>query len=112
VRCLEVKDTGTLDRLFWCEQCRAKAMRRSARVGWLIGGVLTALLAVWIFTAVQPTRLLGGWIGILAAAFYLTARMVREIGYGAMRLMNRRAVEAVPPSNLPEQREQRPEDEV
>jgi hypothetical protein len=99
VRCLEVKDTSTLDRLFWCEACRERAIRRATRIGWGIGAAVAAVLAAWIFLVVQPSRdlILGGWIAIVVAAFYLASRISREVGYGAMRFRNRRAVDAVPP---------------
>lgn len=113
VRCLEVQDMALIDRIFWCESCRARAMRRATRIGRVVAFTLTTLLILWIALVVQPARdlILSAWIVAIAAAFYLAMRISREVAYGAMRLMNRRAVEAVPPSQLPE-REDRDEEEV
>lgn len=98
VRCLEVKDTAELDRLFWCQRCQERARRRAARWGWGVGALVAAGLAAWVYLVVQPVLLPGGWIGILAAALYLAHRIVREGVYGAMRLRNCRAVDAQPPA--------------
>ena len=69
--------------------------------GWAVAAAVTALLAVWIWVWVQPAMLMGVWLAILVAAFWLTAKLAREIGYGAMRFRNRGAVEAVPPDAPP-----------
>jgi hypothetical protein len=108
VRCLEVKDLALLDRLFWCDVCRRRALLRATRLGRAVGFAVTLLLALWIALVVQPARdlILGGWAAAVIAAFYLSVRITREVGYGVMRLLNRRAVEAVPPA-LPEEREPR-----
>jgi hypothetical protein len=47
---------------------------------------------------IQPSDLIiGGWIGVVAAALWIGSRMGREIAYGVLRFNNRKAVEAVPP---------------
>ena len=98
VRCLELRDTSELDRLFWCVTCRRRATDRAARVGFLVGALVAALLGVWIFVVVEPSAgLMGVWVAIIVAALYLAFRIAREVGYGWMRLKNRRAVEATPP---------------
>ena len=102
VRCLEVRDADELDRLLWCERCCALGRRRAMERGWVVGAVVTALLAVWIWLWVQPTLLMGVWLAILVAAFWLTSKIARELAYGVMRFRNRRAVEAVPPDTAPE----------
>ena len=106
VRCLEVKPKDELDRLLWCEGCVERAKARATRWGWAAGLLLAALLAVWIFVAVQPdpNLVLGGWIATVAAAFWIGSKVAREIGYGVQRYRNRRAVEAVPPSAAPSDR--------
>jgi bacteriorhodopsin len=103
IRCLEVKDMAVLDRLFWCEQCRERAMRRATRIGRIFAMAVTLLLVLWIAVFVQPDRdlILSAWVVAIAAMFYLSMRISREVAYGSMRLLNRRAVEAVPPSQLP-----------
>jgi hypothetical protein len=104
VRCLEVRDISELDRLFWCDDCRTRALTRAARWGWGAGTLVAGLLGGWIFLVLQPSRelILGGWIAIVVAAFYLAARIVREVVYGSLRFANRRAVEAVPPLDPPD----------
>lgn len=98
MRCLEVKDIAELDRLFWCDVCREQARRRSARSSRLVAAVVTGLLAAWTFLWVAPAQdMVPVWLVILLAVYYLTYRITREVGYGAMRFRNRGAVEAVPP---------------
>ena len=98
VRCLEVRDQTDVDRLMWCVPCRESARARAGRVGWLAGAVLGAGLALWIWLVVQPSNLvIGGWIATVVAALWIGGKVAREIAYGTMRFMNRRAVEAVPP---------------
>ncbi|MGD2067973.1 MAG: hypothetical protein PVI57_04750 [Gemmatimonadota bacterium] len=100
VRCLEVRPTEDLDRLLWCPACRRRAARRAQRWGWLGGGVLAAVLTLWIVLAVRPSRdlIVGGWVATVVAAFWIGSKVVREIAYGVDRYRNRRAVEAVPPA--------------
>jgi hypothetical protein len=99
VRCLEVRDTTAVDRLLWCEACRARARARAARLGWLAGLAGAALLAAWIWLVIEPTDLvLGGWIATVVAAAWIGSKVARELAYGAMRFRNRRAVDAVPPA--------------
>lgn len=103
VRCLLVKEKRELDRMLWCESCRAAARRRADRWGWTIGAVAAALLALWIWLYIRPSDLvIGGWVGTVVAALWLGARVAREIVYGAMRFQNRRAAEARPPERPPE----------
>ena len=98
VRCLEVREVAELDRLLWCDECKARARRRAGKIGWLVGVLAGAVLALWIWLWVQPSDLiLGGWIGVVVAALYLSARAGREIAYGVMRFRNRKAIDATPP---------------
>lgn len=102
VRCLEEKDINDLDRLFWCRECRARARERAKRGGWIAGAVAAGLLALWIWIWVRPsTLILGGWIASVVAAFWLIARIGREVHYGAARFRSRRAVDAMPPAAPP-----------
>ncbi len=56
----------------------------------MLGGVLTIGLAAWIWFVQKPSDLvLGGWVGIVFAALYLSVRIFREVTYGAMRIRNR-----------------------
>ena len=96
-----MKPIHELDRLFWCEACRRRGLARSARIGWTVGVGLTTLLVLWIWLVVRPDRdfILAGWIACVVAVFYLAGRIARELGYGVMRLRNRRAAEAMPPTD-------------
>jgi len=98
VRCLELQDQIELDRLLWCEACRAKARRRASRWGGGIGVVLAGALAFWIFVVVNPTRMIGGWVATVVAALWIGSRIGGEVAYGVERYRNRRAVEAEPPN--------------
>ena len=98
VRCLEVLDYSDVDRLMWCEPCRDRARRRAGVWGWGTGLLMGTGLAIWIWLVVQPSDLvIGGWIATVVAALWIGAKVAREMAYGTMRFLNRRAVEAVPP---------------
>ena len=102
VRCLVVQEAADLDRLLWCEDCRELAQARSMDRGWWVGGAVAALLGAYIWIGVEPSRaLMGAWVGITLAAFYLVSRMTKEVLYGLERVRNSRAVEAVPSNNAP-----------
>lgn len=98
VRCLQVRDTTEVDRLLWCEACRARARRRAARRGWVVGVAAATALALWIWFGVGASSLVpGGWLATVIAAAWIGAKVAREVLYGVDRFRNRRAVEAVPP---------------
>jgi hypothetical protein len=98
VRCLEVKDQMDLDRLLWCDNCRARARNRAGWWGWLGGGLFGAGVALYVWAFIRPTDLvIGGWIGTVVAAVWIGAKVAREIVYGAMRYRNAHAVDAMPP---------------
>lgn len=106
VRCLQVKPVHELDRLLWCEECQEAARRRATRRGWTAGVALAVILALYIWFVIQPDLSLipTGWAATLGVALYLGGRVARELFYGAERLLNRRAVEAVPPGAAPDAR--------
>jgi hypothetical protein len=98
IRCLEEKELDQMDRLLWCQDCRDAARERAGMWGWGFGIVLATALALWIWFVIQPTDvIIGGWIGTVAAALWIGARVGREVAYGVLRFNNRKAVEAVPP---------------
>ena len=101
IRCLEVRSIQELDRLLWCEGCLALARRRAAVRGWIAGGTLFLVLALYVGLWIQPDFSLipSAWLATLAAAFYLGARVAREFIFGWDRLRNRRAIEASPPNS-------------
>lgn len=103
VRCLQTRDTTDLDRLFWCSECREKARERAKRKSWVWGAGAAALVALYIWGVVRPSSMiLGAWIATVVAALWLVARIAREVLYGVMRYRNRRAVEATPPTEAPD----------
>lgn len=101
VRCLELRDVLELDRMLWCDACRHNARERAGWWGWLGGVLIGAGVALYIWLGIQPTALVGGWIGIVFAATWLGRKVVQEIAYGVMRVRNARAVEAIPPELPP-----------
>lgn len=105
VRCLQVVDQSDTDRLMWCPTCREVAKARAGRWGWLVGALVAGALGLWIWLVIEPSDLvIGGWVATVVAALWIGGRVAREIAYGTMRFMNRRAVEAVPPElEAPEQ---------
>lgn len=99
VRCLDVRDQMYLDRLLWCDRCKARARNRAGWWGWAGGFAFGAIVALYVWIVIQPTDLVvGGWAGTLVAAIWIGSKVSREIVYGGMRLRNTRAVEARPPS--------------
>ena len=89
-RCERASQGSELDRLLWCEGCIAEVKARAKRVGWLGGGVIAAGLAAWIHFVQQPSAaLMGGWVGVVLAAFYLCARAGTELCYGVLRFRHR-----------------------
>ena len=100
IRCLEVRPKDDLDRLLWCDECRERARARAARRGWLAGAVVALVLSLWIWLWVRPDPdlVLGGWIATVVAAFWIGARVAREIDYGVQRFSNRKATDAAPPA--------------
>ncbi len=98
VRCLEVRDQTVLDRMLWCEDCRAKARARASWWGWLGGLAFGTVVAAYVWLVIRPSDLvIGGWIATLVAAVWIGSKVARELVYGGMRFRNARAVEAVPP---------------
>lgn len=103
IRCLRPTPIKELDSQFWCGECLARAQRRSAVRGWAAGGMLALVLALYIGLWIRPDYSLipTGWVLVLAVAFYLGGRVVREFLFGWERMRNQRAVEADPPSDEP-----------
>ena len=98
VRCLQPKAREDLDRMLWCDACGEAARKRAASQGWVVGLVAATILALWIWLFVQPSNLvIGGWIGTVVGAFYVTARVAREILHASARIRSRPAAGAVPP---------------
>ena len=99
VRCLDVVDQLSLDRMLWCVDCRRRARDRASWWGWLGGFLFAGALGLYVWFAVRPTDLVvGGWAGTLVAAVWIGQKVARELVYGAMRFRNARAVEAMPPT--------------
>ncbi len=96
--CLQTKPRQDLDRLLWCDACVADTRARAASRSWYVGLAIAVVLALWIWLYIQPSNLvIGGWIGTVVGAFYVSARVVREVLYAGARLRSGPAVEVVPP---------------
>ena len=97
-RCLQTKPRQDLDRLLWCDACVAKAQARAVSQSWYVGLAVAVVLSLWIWLYIQPSNLvIGGWIGTVVGAFYVSARVVREMLYAGARLRSGPAVGVVPP---------------
>jgi hypothetical protein len=95
-RCRRVHPRQDLDRLLWCDACQEAAQARAARQGWYVGLVMGVALALWIWLYIQPSNLvIGGWVGTVLAAFYMSARLTREVLYGVQRVRGEAGGEAV-----------------
>ncbi len=65
---------------------------------WYVGLAVAVVLALWIWLYIQPSDLvIGGWIGTVVGAFYVSARVVREMLYAAARMRSGPGAGAVPP---------------
>jgi hypothetical protein len=96
--CLQTAPRQDLDRLLWCDACREAAQARAASRSWYVGLAVAVVLVLWIWFYVQPSNLvIGGWIGTVLGAFYVSARVTREVLYTVARMRSPPAVEAVPP---------------
>jgi hypothetical protein len=63
----------------------------------MIGLATAVILTLWIWLFVQPSDLvIGGWVGTVLAAFYVTARVAREVLLAAARMRSRPAEGEVP----------------
>lgn len=78
-----------LDRHLWCEGCIASARASAKQAGWWFGAALAAGLAAWIFLVLKPSILIGGWIGVVLATFWLCSRIGTEFWYGNLRFRKR-----------------------
>lgn len=98
VRCLQPNARADLDRMLWCDACAEAVSKRATSRGWMIGLATAVILTLWIWLFVQPSNLvIGGWVGTVLAAFYVTARVAREVLLAAARMRNRPVDGAVPP---------------
>ena len=95
--CLQIKPREDLDRLLWCDTCKEAAQARAFRRSWYFGLAVAVVLALWIWLDIQPKLMVGGWIGVVLAGFYVSARVAREVLYTVARVRAPPAVEAVPP---------------
>ena len=95
--CLETKPREDLDRLLWCDACKEAIQARAARRSWYVGLAVALVLALWIWLYIQPSLLIGGWIGVVLSAFYLSARVAREVLYTVARMRSPADGGAVPP---------------
>ena len=95
--CLQTKPRQDVDRLLWCEECREAAQNRAAHQSWYAGLVVAVVLALWIWLYIQPTVLIGPWVGTVLGAFYVSARVTREVLYTVARMRSPAGGGAVPP---------------
>ncbi len=85
--CLQTKPRQDLDRLLWCDACVAAAQARAVSQSWVVGLAVAVVLALWIWLYIQPSDLvIGGWIATVVGAFYVTARVARELLYAVARV--------------------------
>ena len=95
--CLETKPRQDLDRLLWCDTCKEAAQALAAHRSWYVGLAVAVVLALWIWLYVQPSVLIGPWVGTVLGAFYVSARVTREVLYTVARMRSPADGGAVPP---------------
>lgn len=87
--CLETTPREDLDRLLWCDTCVADAKAKAGVQSWYVAVVVAVVLTLWIWLDVQPTLLIGGWVGAVLAALYMSSRVARELLYAVARMRGR-----------------------
>ena len=86
-RCGHITDRSDLDRLLWCKDCIDSVRNWAKGRSWMVGFCIGIILFAWIWIVVEPSRaLMGGWAGTVLAAIYVSARVTREVLYGAIRM--------------------------
>lgn len=83
--CGTPSERSDLDRLLWCPDCVERARVLARRGSVVIGLVVAAVLAVWIFGFLRPTVIVGGWIGVVLGGFWVGARVGREVLFAIYR---------------------------
>lgn len=87
VRCGHEVEIADVDRMRWCSDCRRGARARATRRGWIVGAVVTMLVALWLWVAVRPSGLVpGGWLATLVAALWIVSKVAREVFHGVERM--------------------------
>ena len=85
--CLQTKPRQDLDRLLWCDDCVERVQARALSQSWYVGLVAAVVLVLWIWLYVQPSNLvIGGWIGTVVGALYVSSRVAREVIYAVARV--------------------------
>jgi hypothetical protein len=75
-----------LDRLRWCERCRAEVVRRATRVSRIVAVSGAALLLLWIFATVgSAPRFLVGWLALVVATYFFLYTLVRRVAFEVIR---------------------------
>ena len=78
--------------MFWCGDCRRRARERAGWWGWVGGLGVGAVLALYIWLAIEPSAgFLGAWFGIVAMGVWLGSKVCREIAFGIIRYSTRPA---------------------
>ena len=101
--CRQTKPREDLDRLLWCEECLEAAQNRATSRSWYVGLAVAVALVLWIWLYVHASTLgIGPWIGMVLAAFYVSARMAREVLYTVARVRGAAAAPNATPRELSE----------
>ena len=101
--CRQTKPRQDLDRLLWCDACIAETQARALSRSWYVGLAVAVVLALWIWLYIQPSDLvIGGWIATVVGAFYVGARVVREVLYAVARVRGEAAYLEATPKEPPE----------
>jgi|TARA_B110000438_G_scaffold46592_1_gene46768 hypothetical protein len=86
-RCGQTNDYSDLDRILWCKECVDSVLDWAKARSWVVGVCIGVALCFWIWIVVEPSNMLiGGWAGTVLAAIYVSARVTREVLYGAVRM--------------------------
>lgn len=75
-----------MDRLRWCDRCRAVVVRRATLVGRAVGLIAALALLAWILTAIGAApRFLVAWAILLAAVYFFVYKLTQRVAFEIIR---------------------------
>jgi hypothetical protein len=84
--CGRTYPSDRLDRLRWCDLCRAVVVRRATIVGRLTGLVAAIGLMAWIIVVIGPSpRFIIAWGILLAAIYFFVYKLTQRVAFEIIR---------------------------
>ena len=75
-----------LDRRLWCQDCRGEVIRRATIAARIIALLVSASLAVWIFSVVGTSpRFLMAYVIMVVAAYFFLYKLTQRVSFEIIR---------------------------